>query len=409
MANDSIVFIVESAYACPTVMSCLRKIGVSHPKVYATLGRLYDVDMEEYNLDSDPFFDRREVDIAVCDKISSIKDSTVYIATDDDAEGELIAADARRLLLKSNNSIFRVRLSSYTPSCIEQAIKTPSSFDKDLLHTALARRSFDLKLSKITSGGGRIMSRHLLDYQQGISERNLERMNAELRFSGINTVSILAASSVSSLNPSEVSRSLQKLYSQGRITYPRTLSGIPESRNDLVSQESHGQISITKESAEFHGDTPIDGYLLRLIKEGGINSALTSNNVRGQSYRCIMSLYSNPFLRASTVAHHIVRSRRLCNDRGWGITRYASDKLAEILSVAPSLSDVNIYSKINRALLAKGNSYKQREGQALSLLSPRSSLNSSESGKPVPISDFLRPDDRVSPEVLDGTGLTPEL
>lgn len=151
--NKKILVIVESPNKCSTITSILKKAGYEKATVTASLGHIMELgDGGKYhNSGIDP-----ENDFELNLKISQDKHETVkklkalartsdciYIMSDGDREGELIAWSLVKFLGVPKNKYLRAVTHEITPKAVIAAIENPIKLSEPMVNAALARLTID--------------------------------------------------------------------------------------------------------------------------------------------------------------------------------------------------------------------------------------------------------------------------
>ncbi|CAE6794656.1 DNA topoisomerase 1 [Paraburkholderia domus] len=142
--------IVEAAGKVDALRSRLKSIGL-HADVVATVGHVADNprSLNPIELDSDlreTAYAFREDRQGVIDKIrrAAFGADRIYVATDDDQEGDVIAHDVARLLSDYADHLYRVRLRALTESELKESFGGTLSRDFDVpAHHGICRRIVD--------------------------------------------------------------------------------------------------------------------------------------------------------------------------------------------------------------------------------------------------------------------------
>jgi len=149
-ASPPALVVVEAHGKCDLIRRVLRRIGI-HAVVMATLGHVgtnpralrpvcLDEDLKETSYAINP--DREQL-------LSSIESAAqnadrIYIATDDDQEGDVIAADVAARLGLYSDKLFRVRLRAVTEVELDRAFRSELSSDFKLAaNNGICRRIVD--------------------------------------------------------------------------------------------------------------------------------------------------------------------------------------------------------------------------------------------------------------------------
>lgn len=138
------LFIIEAPGKVATIKKILHEIGVS-ANVVATRGRLLDLPKDKIGLDPDTLEPNEWIPInkhRVQDIIDAAKDAdTVYVMTDADREGEVIAHHV--IQITGRKDAIRIKATSLTKDAISEAIKNAGKIDKNKVLGGIARRSLD--------------------------------------------------------------------------------------------------------------------------------------------------------------------------------------------------------------------------------------------------------------------------
>ncbi len=139
--------IVESPSKAKTIN---KYLGADYV-VLASKGHLIDLPKSKLGVDVDKNFEPQYIPIR--GKASIIKElkkaaqksSAVYLAADPDREGEAIGWHIRNFLttMETVPTIYRLRLNEITKPAIEEAIKSPSEVDLNMVNAQQARRVLD--------------------------------------------------------------------------------------------------------------------------------------------------------------------------------------------------------------------------------------------------------------------------
>ena len=136
--------IVES----PTKAKTIRYILGSEYTVKATLGHIRDlpkstfgVDLETFNPEYEILPDKKKI-VAYLKKLANQSDS-IFLATDEDREGEAIAWHTANILEKDINDLKRVAFHEITKNAVLESFKNPRVIDMNLVSAQQARRILD--------------------------------------------------------------------------------------------------------------------------------------------------------------------------------------------------------------------------------------------------------------------------
>lgn len=139
------LIIVES----PTKIKTLEKYIGDEFKIAATVGHIRDLPEHEMGINIKEGFQPKYITIPGKQKIiSSLKKAAedtndIYLAPDPDREGEAIAWHTAEVLKKKGRSFYRVLFHELTKNAIHEAIKSPTSLDKNRYEAQQARRILD--------------------------------------------------------------------------------------------------------------------------------------------------------------------------------------------------------------------------------------------------------------------------
>lgn len=382
---DKTVIIVESVHLVGRLNSLMREIGCHSPFAIATFGRVKDVD-PSIKIGVDDFESSRSVlHHDVVSKISSIENSIIFVATDSDIEGELIARDVTQYIDHTSNDVHRISIKALTAESLSECLSNTRPIDEALVQTCLSRRSVDKQIDQFSPGSGRVLSHAMGRITSRMRPSEREQMLSEISLTGVNTVSLLAHGIIHGARPPEVSHSLQKLYSQGRITYPRTLDGISPSRNVLAPLEPHGAVEPASDFAKYHYDTMLDDLLLRSVHDRQV--ILKSGQAGTRPLDSLLTLYKMPYMRASTISHHADRLSRFMGKDSLSLTSFGWRAYREASTELPSLCSTKGSLELHEILHDDRMPHKERVTMALEHLG----IEGGGKGRGKPI--FIYPDD----------------
>ena len=140
------LFIVEASGKIKKIKSLLNEIISDDFDVVATNGRLFDLPKNEMGIDFDSMSITKKVPLSD-DVISLLKRkinnaSHVYIMSDNDIEGEVIAKDITSLI-DEKTPFSRVFFNSLTTESLEEAINRNDSVNESSVSCGVSRRIFD--------------------------------------------------------------------------------------------------------------------------------------------------------------------------------------------------------------------------------------------------------------------------
>ncbi|MDR0675530.1 MAG: type I DNA topoisomerase [Elusimicrobiota bacterium] len=139
------LIIVESPAKCKTI----GKILGSGYKIIATMGHVRDLPKNRLGVDVDKDFkptyevskDRKDAAQNIVNLIK--KADEIYIATDEDREGEAIGWHIVELSKLNKKNFKRITFHEITPSAIKNAVKNPRDLNYNLIDAQQARRILD--------------------------------------------------------------------------------------------------------------------------------------------------------------------------------------------------------------------------------------------------------------------------
>ncbi|MFK4132070.1 DNA topoisomerase [Pseudomonas luteola] len=139
------LFVIEAPGKISTIEKILRSINFP-ASVVATKGRLYDLPSDSLGFDpktlSEISYEALHTDVLRSLRKAIESHENIYIMTDSDAEGELIAHHIA-LLIPPEKKQFRLLCQSITKDAIQRALKEVTSVDELKARGALNRRVFD--------------------------------------------------------------------------------------------------------------------------------------------------------------------------------------------------------------------------------------------------------------------------
>ncbi|MBY3150976.1 type IA DNA topoisomerase [Rhizobium laguerreae] len=267
------LFIIEAPRKCKTLQELLEKIGVT-AKVAATKGHLYDMPGSLQVLGIDKGFRDFERKLIIPDIARYIRELAaeakhVYVATDADQEGDVIAWDVAELIADIHPDPYRVRLKGMDEDSIRAALDETTLVNKRDAVPGRTRAIVDRMIGSVFSQNGiavgrvstgllglvkdnppcSLRIRLVAPAQDGgrpwVAETDvvtpldgsIAARLAKVRFPALavgataskpytrppgNMGDIMVrAGDELNMSPAEASSSLQRLYEAGRMTYPR--------------------------------------------------------------------------------------------------------------------------------------------------------------------------------------------
>jgi len=271
MANT--LFIIEAPGKRKGMLNMLWRAGMRDVEVMATVGHIgtnpegfkpLAVDMEyhetAYRLKPDK--EQLAVDIGNAARVAK----HIYIATDDDQEGDVIARDVLRFCLREEerSRVLRVRLKALAPGEIQAALADAAPFDELSAAQGDARRIIDRLIGSLSNDSrvvGRVQGSMLLSLQEqhpvvGMMTYSMQaadnkgnwiaklpvfagqKIPGDSQVDGISGTgrSVMATLASRAMNHDEilisasmatgqgigaVAQAMQSLYEHGQMTYPR--------------------------------------------------------------------------------------------------------------------------------------------------------------------------------------------
>lgn len=195
-----ILFLIES----PGKVEKLTHVLGDNYKVMATVGHIIDLDPSKMSVDFKHDFEPTYIEIPdklqVIDKIkkAAAKADDIYLAADEDREGEMIAWSVAKILKLDKPK--RVTYNSITKDEILKAVKNPRTIDQSLVNAQKSRRILDrimgyelspllLKVLKITHlSAGRVQSvvtRLIVDREEEIKKFFDNDIPSVFKFAGV--------------------------------------------------------------------------------------------------------------------------------------------------------------------------------------------------------------------------------
>lgn len=138
------LIIVESPNKIPKIK---KAVGPGY-EVMASVGHIMDLAKKKMGIDIPGFKPTYEVNSDKKNVVKGLKEEAkkhdvIYIATDDDREGECIAYNLREVLPKRGKTVERVIFKTITKADIQSGINNPIGFRDDIFDAQQARRMTD--------------------------------------------------------------------------------------------------------------------------------------------------------------------------------------------------------------------------------------------------------------------------
>ncbi|ANN80860.1 toprim domain-containing protein [Bordetella flabilis] len=267
------VFVIEAPGKRKALIAALRAAGMRDVSVLATVGHIgtnpdgfkpIGIDDRYRELAYRLKPDRECVALEIEQAARSAKH--VYLASDDDQEGDVIARDVLRFCIadKDRSKVLRVRLKSLAPSEVKAALAAAGPFDEMTACRGDARRIVDRLIGSLSGeegAVGRVQGSLLLELQSkvpvvgivtfaassddgkgdwiarrpifaGEAVPDVTHFDARLSVGSVKQGTmasrpmnhdeiLLSASLATGREVSEVSSAMQDLYERGQMTYPR--------------------------------------------------------------------------------------------------------------------------------------------------------------------------------------------
>ena len=143
MAKDNLV-IVES----PAKAKTIEKFLGSDYKVMSSYGHIRDLKKRAFSIDTNTFEPQYEIPADKTRLVSELKEQaqkakTVWLASDEDREGEAISWHLFEVLGLNPKTTKRIVFHEITKTAIQEAIKHPRTIDRNLVNAQQARRVLD--------------------------------------------------------------------------------------------------------------------------------------------------------------------------------------------------------------------------------------------------------------------------
>ena len=170
------LIIVES----PAKANTIKKFLGGNTKVVASMGHIRDLPKSKLGVNIEKNFEPEYINIrGKGDLIKSLKKEAkagqkVYLATDQDREGEAIAWHLAHILEIEDTKGTRVTFNEITKTAVQKAIKEPRDIDKNLVDAQQARRVLDRIV------GYKISPVLWKKVQKGLSARRLQSVAVKL-------------------------------------------------------------------------------------------------------------------------------------------------------------------------------------------------------------------------------------
>ena len=156
MEAVSTLIVIEAPGKIAALSRALKSIHL-RAQVFATKGLLFSLPERSMGLNPDTLVPNEWVPIrqrSIDDLIVAARSATqVYVMTDADNEGELIASQVRGILVRNGfqGRIDRVRPTAITPEALKACLARPGELNRSAILQAMARRAIDRGIGFILS------------------------------------------------------------------------------------------------------------------------------------------------------------------------------------------------------------------------------------------------------------------
>lgn len=283
------LFVIEAPGKARQLEELLQGLGIE-AKVQATKGHLYEMPKRATPLGIDAGFrdfERKLIDPQIGQRLrdAAMESDNVFVATDADQEGDVIAWDVAELLSDIHGTPFRVRLRGMDPDSIKEAIDGASLVSKRDAVPGRTRAIVDRMIGGVFSNNGVAVGRigsallGVIKDEAPATQRvllvapskdqgrpwtaectikapitsDIAKKLVSVKFPALDVESrgnsaptapanmgqiMVRAGDELDMSPKEASESLQKLYEAGRMSYPRAGSkGISKSVMRKIARE----------------------------------------------------------------------------------------------------------------------------------------------------------------------------
>jgi DNA topoisomerase IA len=142
--NKKVTVFIEASGKIDRIRNLFSEIGIYNIHIEATKGRLFDLPKDRLGLRKDNFnlLEREPINQYRLNYIKEAADADfVFIMTDDDIEGEVIANDLFNLI--TTDKVFRLRLHSLNIESLKYSLENSTEITKSTVIGGLARRAYD--------------------------------------------------------------------------------------------------------------------------------------------------------------------------------------------------------------------------------------------------------------------------
>lgn len=142
------LFVIEAPGKVKALTDTLKKLGVGKFEVFGTKGHMFTMpaSLDPLGIDEDyneNLIEVRSKDIVeeLIEKAKSAK--SVYVATDPDYEGDVIASDVEKVVRRYCSNILRIRMLGFDADSVSSAIKNATAVNHSDANPGIARRVVD--------------------------------------------------------------------------------------------------------------------------------------------------------------------------------------------------------------------------------------------------------------------------
>lgn len=145
MQQNNILIFIESSGKIDTVKKIFNDLNIKNITIYPTKGRIKDLSKDKLSINIDNFNEFKRESISER-KIKEIEDNikkseTILLLTDNDIEGEMIAYDLKKMA--KDKKCYRLRVQEITQNQVLKALKNLDTIDNKMVLNGCTRRIFD--------------------------------------------------------------------------------------------------------------------------------------------------------------------------------------------------------------------------------------------------------------------------
>lgn len=167
LKNKKLLLIVESPNKCKTISDILKKAGYNHVTVSASLGHILKLKDNRKSYKNSGVYPNEDfkLDLVIDDdkkklveelKILVKKADLVYLMSDSDREGAMIADSLKNTLKLTSAQYRRAVTQEITPKAVVHAIENPIPLEEDLIEAAKTRLTIDKLIGYSLSPAARL-------------------------------------------------------------------------------------------------------------------------------------------------------------------------------------------------------------------------------------------------------------